>query len=548
VLINNREPENRGAFFNVPGELVETLADPARNRFYILRLDTNQVLVYDSTSYNLITTLRTGNTPMSMAITFDRKTLIVGNDNSSLANRYDLDSLQALPPILFPIGHYPRYIAASGKAILAASRVAGPANTIDAIDLISSTGTPLPSLGPYKNDIHVSTRLTPSPNGATILAAMPDGRMLLYNANTDSFTISRKDYSTLKGALAASSFGSYVVDHYLLNDSLVTVGLAVAPGDSSSGFSFVDQVGYSTAVASTGFGYVQRVSAATALPTMIVEAPTLGDTDIPFKRTIAPLADRSAIIALTTSGFTVLPFVFDAATNPPMLDRLVNSADFTKPVAPGGLVSIFGSQLSPMTLASTDVPLPTVLADSCLTVNGVVIPIVFVSATQINAQLPFQISGNADVVLRTPGGISDALRITISPAAPSVFRSGTAGPLNGIPTVVRDSNRELVTVSNPIHPSDHITIYLTGLGQTLPEIPAGAPSPSDPLSTTLLPATVNLGGVSLFVDFTGLTPGEVGVYQINASVPFKGVPTGFDIPLTISQGGASTTLLVRVVN
>ena len=122
-----------------------------------------------------------------------------------------------------------------------------------------------------------------------------------------------------------------------------------------------------------------------------------------------------------------------------------------------------------------------------------------------------------------------------------MFRSGTAGPVTDIPTIVRASNNGLATASNPIHPNDHITIYLTGMGQTLPKLPAGAPAPSDPLSSTLLPVTVTLGGMSLFVDFAGLAPGMVGVYQINALVPFKGVPTGFDIPLTISQGGASTT-------
>ena len=79
------------------------------------------------------------------------------------------------------------------------------------------------------------------------------------------------------------------------------------------------------------------------------------------------------------SGFTVLPWNYEAGVAPPVLDRVVNAADFTKPVAPGGLASVFGSQLSPMTLASTDVPLPTVLADSCLTVNGAVVPVIFVS-------------------------------------------------------------------------------------------------------------------------------------------------------------------------
>jgi uncharacterized protein (TIGR03437 family) len=105
-----------------------------------------------------------------------------------------------------------------------------------------------------------------------------------------------------------------------------------------------------------------------------------------------------------------------------------------------------------------------------------------------------------------------------------------------------------VTVSNPVHPNDLLTIYLTGMGDILPSVPDGAPAPSEPLSTPLLPATVTLGGVSLPVGFAGLTPGLVGVYQINVSVPSRGLPLGFDIPLNITQGGLTTTIPVRVVN
>jgi uncharacterized protein (TIGR03437 family) len=280
----------------------------------------------------------------------------------------------------------------------------------------------------------------------------------------------------------------------------------------------------------------------------MVEAPTLGDADFPFRRTLAPLSDRSAIISLTTSGFTVLPWSYDAATVPPVLDHIVNSADFTQPIAAGGLVSIFGSQLSSMSLAAASAPLPTTLADSCLTVNGSVVPMIYVSPTQINAQLPFQMSGNANIVLKTPGGSSDALRTTVLPTAPAVFLSGTAGPVTGIPVIFRSTNGELVTPSNPIHPSDHISIYLTGMGQTMPAVPSGAPAPSDPLSLVLAQPTITLGGVNLPIEYAGLTPGSVGVYQINAAIPFKGLPEGFQIPLTITQGGMTNTTLVRVVN
>jgi uncharacterized protein (TIGR03437 family) len=550
VLLNNREPQNRGVFVNAPGELVDLLADPARNRFYIIRQDKNQVLVYNSSTNDLVTTLRTGNTPTSLAITFDRKQLLIGADNSGIAHRYDLDSLTPLPPIIFPLGHYPRSIAVSARAILAASRVAGPVQMIDSIDLVAEKATPLPSLGPWKNDVHVSTTLAAAPNGSTIMAAMPDGRLALYNANANTFTVTRQDVAALKGAIAASSYGTYLVDHFLLNESLVTMSTVGSQADTSSGFAFHEQEGLFATISSSGAGWIQRMksSAQLPLPTQTVESPLVGDTEYPFRRTVAPLADRSAIVELTTSGFTVLPWNYEAGVAPPVIDRVVNAADFTKPVAPGGLASVFGSQLSPTTLASTDVPLPTVLADSCLTVNGAVVPVIFVSPSQINFQFPFGISGNAEVVLRTPGGASDSLRTTILPAAPSVFRSGAAGPVSEIPTIVRSSNGGLVTVSNPIHPDDRITVYLTGLGRTSPEVETGAPSPFSPLAAAIAPVTMSLGGVELFVDFAGLTPGSVGVYQINAKVPFKGIPTGFEIPLVISQGGASTVLPVRVVN
>jgi uncharacterized protein (TIGR03437 family) len=583
VLINNHAPEDRGAFFNVPGEIVDLFADPARQRFYLLRQDKNLVQVYDSSSFNPITTLRTGTTPTAMAATFDNKFLLVANDNSQIVSRYDLESMQPVEPIYFPLGHYPRSIAVSANRILVASRVdattdytsaysCGPpassgsstssgssapavssaaCGMIDFIDLYTSAASTPPSLGAWKNNLSASTTLTASQNGGTVMGAMPDGTVFLYDASADAFTVSRHDFSSLQGALAASSFGTYVVDHFMLNSSLVAMAPVANAADSSASFAFVDRDGLATAVSKSGSGYINRMQTATALgplPTFMVEAPTLGGTDFPFRRTLAPLWDRSAIISLTTSGFTVLPWNYDAATVPPVLDRIVNSADFTKPIAAGGLVSIFGSQLSSMSLAAASAPLPTTLAESCLTVNGLVIPMIYVSPPQINAQLPFQMSGNADIVLKTPGGSSDALRTTVLPTAPAVFLSGTAGPVTGIPVILRSTNGELVTPSNPIHPSDHISIYLTGMGQTMPQVPSGAPAPSDPLSLVLVQPTVTLGGVNLPIEYAGLTPGSVGVYQINAAIPFKGLPEGFEIPLTITQGGMTNTTLVRVVN
>jgi uncharacterized protein (TIGR03437 family) len=75
----------------------------------------------------------------------------------------------------------------------------------------------------------------------------------------------------------------------------------------------------------------------------------------------------------------------------------------------------------------------------------------------------------------------------------------------------------------------------------------GLPAPTSPLATALSVPAVYLAGTQLPVSYAGLAPGEVGVCQINATVP-RSTPTGLGMPLVISQGGATQTLSLRVVN
>ena len=559
VLINSRQPEQRGTLVDVPGKLVDLLADPTRNRFYVLRQDTNQVLVYNGANNTRIATLRTFNKPMGMAITFDQRYLLVGCDASHYVNVFDLETLEAGQPIRMQNGDYVQSLASSAKAILAITRPSGGGDPgIHRIDLGQRTSSRLTSLGIYQNKIPANSVMAASSNGASILIASADGSVMLYDANVDSFTVSRKDFSALSGAYAVSNFNFYVVGNNLLDSSLVPITQLESGTGAASGFAFVDLSAFrSTAPAPTGGGQstspgvIQRLDLtnftnSVSLATLMTEAPLLGSTGSVFTRTLAPLYDRSAIINLSISGFTVLPWNYDAAVAAPHINAVVNAADLNPGIAPGGLISVFGTALSPVNLATAEMPLPTALADSCLTVNGLPVPILFVSPKQVNAQMPFETVGNVSVILRTPGGTSDTFNLRVLPGAPSVFRSGAAGPLTDVPTIVRDSNGQLVTDSDPVHKNDTLVIYLTGLGLTNPAVPTGMPSPSDPLAIALVKPTVSIGGVALPLSYYGLAPGKVGVYQINVRVP-SNVPTGLSVPLAISQGGYTSSLSVRVV-
>ncbi len=549
ILANMQEPDQRGSFVNVPGKLVDLLTDPQRNRFFILRQDTNEVLVFDAANYQQVASLRTGNTPTSMAFTHDRRYLMVGNDNSQQANVFDLETLAAQAPIRFPFGHYPRALAASGRAILAATRVAGPIHKMDAVDFAARRAYVLPSLGVFENNINLNTALVASSNGGSIMAAQADGNVLLYSANADSFTISRKDFTALGGAYAASNFDQFVIGHTLFNGSLVPVRTFDSTVGISSGFTFVDQMGFRTGgAAETAPGIIQRVDPATgqtSKSTRMVESPVLGTRDFVFTRTLGILPDRSALINLTTSGFTVLPWTYDTGVAMPRISRVVNAADRTQGVAPGGLIVVEGSNLSPVNIATRERPLPTALGETCLTVNGLPIPMIMVSPAQINAQLPFQAEGNVSMSLHTPGGVSDNYNLTILPTAPSIFRANIADDYVA-PTVMRVENQQVVTPANPVRSNDTLVIYLTGMGKTTPEIPAGVPAPAE-APEVLTPPQVDIGGVALAVESAGLAPGEIGVYQIRVYVPHV-VPKGFDQPLRILQGSYSTTVGVRVID
>jgi uncharacterized protein (TIGR03437 family) len=593
----------------------------------VLRQVKNEVLVFNAVNNTQTATLRTCTKPTGMAITFDQQNLLIGCDSSHYMSVYDLDLLTAETPIAL-IQDYVESVAVSSNAILAAIRsgVDGHAG-IDSINLLTNTGSALPTLGVWKNLLGTTdTALAASTNGAQILIAGADGSVMIYDANANTFTASRKDFTSLSGAYAASNFGQFVVGNTTANVLLDSSGAPVqtlpVSGGFSSGFAFVNQAAYSTST-STGSsatstptanpGVISQVDLTTGNligPTYTVESPTLGNltigmgnygsastctttttgtttttvcssttsgittttTDVcsgagtgnstcnttstsgsasttvaGFTRSLVPLPNQSEIISLSTSGITILPWNYAASVAPPQITKVVSAADGVSPAAPGGLISIYGSQLSPTNLATSEIPLPTALANSCVTIDGQPIPLIFVSPNQVNAEMPIEALGDVTVDVYTPGGESANYNMVVLPNAPAVFLSGVAGPDTNLPTVIDASNNLLVTDSNPVHHGDTLVIYLTGCGLTNPTVADGQPSPSSPLVSFITPPTVTLGGTPLSVTYAGLTPGEVGLCQINATVGGS-TPTGLDVPLAITQGSFSQSTSLRVIN
>ena len=94
--------------------------------------------------------------------------------------------------------------------------------------------------------------------------------------------------------------------------------------------------------------------------------------------------------------------------------------------------------------------------------------------------------------------------------------------------------------SRPVRVGEYISIFCTGLGSVTHEPATGVPAIYDPPSLTdTSPLVVSIGGVATPVAFSGLAPGDIGMYQVNVQVP-PNSPTGPAVPLTISVGGKTS--------
>ena len=218
---------------------------------------------------------------------------------------------------------------------------------------------------------------------------------------------------------------------------------------------------------------------------------------------------------------------------------VVNAASFVAPVAPGSLVSIFGSNLAPQTAQATTIPLPTSLAGVSVTFNGLSAPLVYAAAGQINAQIPFEVasSSSVTVVVNNNGVLSAPQTVDVSPYAPGVFAlAGYAVAIHSDGSLAAPAGSIPQVASSPAVPGETLQILATGLGPVNPPGITGNNS-LDMLRRTVATPTVLIAGALAQVTFSGLSPQFVGVYQLNAIVPATASP-GDSVALQIQIGGA----------
>jgi len=225
-----------------------------------------------------------------------------------------------------------------------------------------------------------------------------------------------------------------------------------------------------------------------------------------------------------------------ARSGRPAVGAVVNAADNTATAAPGGLISIYGARFANVT---TDLSgwggglVPNSLNGVSVEIEGRRAPLLFVSDTQINAQVPLETTvGVKQVVVRVNDEASDPASLTVAAAAPALF-SHPGGAI-----VVRNNDFSLIGAENPARAGDILVIYLTGLGQTTPALLTGALGPSAAPFANAGTTTVTIGGQAAEVIYSLASPGFIGLYQVAIRVP-AGVTPG-NVPVIVRVGAAAS--------
>lgn len=236
---------------------------------------------------------------------------------------------------------------------------------------------------------------------------------------------------------------------------------------------------------------------------------------------------------------------------PPSLNTggVVNNASFAAntPVAPGSIISIFGSNLSDGSQTAASVPLPTVLGGASLTLGGVAVPIIHAFPLQIDAQVPWELAqqGQAQLTMVNDDLYGNAITVPLAPFSPGIYTA--AGNGSGQGAIVINGTNLLAAPGNPAHRgTDYIDIYATGLGPVNNQPATGSPAPASPLAYTTNTVTVTFGAVPVTAAFAGLAPGFVGLYQVNVEVP-SDAPVGNAVPLILEVGGVTSNQVTIAV-
>ena len=283
-----------------------------------------------------------------------------------------------------------------------------------------------------------------------------------------------------------------------------------------------------------------------------------------ISRPAALVSDGTNLFVADPTDHRIL--VFTAADKPLAANSVVNSASLAPgPVAPGTLITIAGRDLSDTTESAPDdaaQALPNKLEGTEVFLNGIVLPLLSVSPTQVRAQFPYDLGNTSAASLyvrteHTDGTVTttNAAAVELLTATPGLFAFDGKEPRIGL-VVHTDGNSGQqggpVTPEDPARPGEVLVVWAAGLGVVntadgASDLAAGVPY-KGPDASVINPVSALVSGRSAQVTSATLPHGSIGIYEVRVQLPMD-LPSGAKIPLLISQGAEiSNTVTIPVQN
>ncbi len=266
----------------------------------------------------------------------------------------------------------------------------------------------------------------------------------------------------------------------------------------------------------------------------------------PLEAGSTPLTLSATANALSGEA-RLYPRVLNSTDGQPRVEAAAprGAAGFAARLTPaaGSLITLFGEELADDPIAASTIPLPDTLGQTSVTLGGRPLPLLYVSPTQINALVLYDIPKFVplELVVLRGNRRSAAFSVTIDDSAPDLFTFNDGTNTLGI---FLDSNFSLVTGARRLKRGSVGILLATGLGDVTPALAANQQTAGD-IHILVGVASLKIGGWNAHIEYAGLLPGYAGVYQINFDVPEDVDPGLVPVILTIN-GKPSNTVMTQI--
>jgi len=203
---------------------------------------------------------------------------------------------------------------------------------------------------------------------------------------------------------------------------------------------------------------------------------------------------------------------------------------------------IYGSGIGPAQLVQyTPGPngqVPTTAGGVSVYVNGVAAPVLYASANQVAAVVPFGINGSlAQLFVQYENSTSAPFNVSVASQIPAIFTLNGSG--TGQAAAINNKDGGINGAARPAKVGEFVQLYITGAGQTSPAGSDGAIN-AVPLPRPVGEVKVTIGGQNATFNFAGGAPGSVqGVIQVNALIP-AGITVGNAVPVVVQVGTSNS--------